>query len=179
MSDRSDPAQVTFPHTGAGRYYALPMKWFTREYVTGGLDDDEWERRRLDYARHLTLIQAKLADGAEELVASVNVHDGQVQEWSFEPDGAFRLRLLAGDLQRGYEMLTLLYHGAELVDATTADLDAWRLDQAGVELVEDEVDVRSGGGYEHRLLVWPEGAFGIRFHALQVTRQPARPEERR
>jgi hypothetical protein len=58
------------------------MKWFTRDYIDGGLDDEEWSRRREDYAQHLNSIGADLSDGAEELIATVNLHDAQVHAWS-------------------------------------------------------------------------------------------------
>jgi hypothetical protein len=125
----------------------MVMRWFSREYVTGGLSDDEWARRE-DYSRHLNAIGSELGDGAEELIATVQLHDAQVQEWGTR-DGDFQLRVLTGDLQRGYEELTLVYRDAELIGAAVDDFNAWRLDQPGVELVEDEVDITGDGRYEH------------------------------
>jgi hypothetical protein len=154
------------------------MKWFDRDYVTGGLDDVEWERRRADYADHLNTIGSDLGDGADELIASVNLHDAQVQEWACA-DGVFKLRVLAGDLQRGYEFVTLLYEDAELHGATAGDLARWRVTEPGVDFIEDEVDIRPDGRYEHRLLLWPEGEFAVTFRALRLAFEPAQPSHRR
>jgi hypothetical protein len=154
----------------------MVMKWFDRELR--GLDDAEWNQRRADYATHLDTIRADLADGAEELIASVNLHDAQVQEWACA-ERVFTLRVLAGDRQSGYEVVTLRYDDAELHGASADDLARWRLTERGVELIEDEVDLSPGGRYEHRLLVWPDGEFAIRFGAVRVTSEPAEPSERR
>jgi hypothetical protein len=86
---------------------------------------------------------------------------------------------LAGDQQRGYERLTLLYDGAELVGATVDGLRTWRLTEPNVELVEDELDLSEDGRYEHRMLISPEGEIAVRFRSLAVTRHPAEPTERR
>jgi hypothetical protein len=156
----------------------MVMKWFDRNYVTGSLDDEDWERRRAEYSRHLERVAADLGDGAEELIASMNLHDAQVQEWAWA-DRVFTLRVLAGDIQRGYEVMTLRYEDAELHGATDDDLARWRLTEPGVELVEDEVDLSPGERCEHRLLVWPDGEFAIRFGALRITSEPAQPSQRR
>jgi hypothetical protein len=148
------------------------MRWFTRDWATGVLSDEEWSRRRQEYADHLNRIGADLRDGAEELVATVNLHDAQVKEWRYAPGTEFVMIVLAGDLQRGYEWLTLRYAGAEMIGASEDDLRGWNLDGAGSEIICDEID-RVSGHYEHRLLIWPRGEFGLRFSALAVESRPA------
>ena len=150
------------------------MKWFTREWASGGLTDEEWESRRQDYASHLDAIGPQLRNGAEELIASVNLHDAQIL--SANTGGAtFHLRVIAGDLQRGYERLSLTYddvvsEGLVVDSETHADVS---------EIVHDEVDLSPDSRFEHRLLLWPEGELCIRFRTLQVQRQPASPADRR
>jgi hypothetical protein len=73
----------------------------------------------------------------------------------------------------------LVYDDAELVGATTDDLARWRLTEAGVELVPDEIDRDREDRYEHRLLVSPDGEFSVRFRSLRVTREPAASSQRR
>jgi hypothetical protein len=113
------------------------MRWFTRDFVTGGLSDEEWNQRRSAYATHLNSIGAGLTDGAEELLASVHLHDGQVSEGTYRPGELLALTVLVGDLQLGYEWLTLRYRGASVVGATPADLSRWWSADAGTEIVED------------------------------------------
>jgi len=46
------------------------MKWFTRSWARGELDDEESDRRTSDYQRHLKAIAADLDNGAEQLASS-------------------------------------------------------------------------------------------------------------
>ncbi len=154
------------------------MRWFTREWATGALDESEFERRVSEYQQHLEAIRPDLRDGAEQLL-SVNIHDAQVRSWQLTEDGVLHLRVLAGDLQRGYEWLDLRYELVRLVGASSEDIGGWRLDEPGVELLYDEIDGADGGKYEHRILVSPDGEFGIRFSSVELTRQPAQPSDRR
>jgi hypothetical protein len=155
------------------------MRWFDRDYVTGGLTDESWSARQTDYAAHIETIRPLLTDGAEHLVTSIQLHDGQVAEWTYQPDASFVVRLLVGDLQRGYEWLTLGYGDASLVSTTESDLGRWWSAELPNEIVEDEVDWIGDHRYEHRMLLWPVGEVGVRFSTLVVGRQPATSSDRR
>jgi len=155
------------------------MKWFTRSWSRGELDDEESHRRLSDYQRHLKSIAADLDNGAEQLASSVNLHDAQVKVCDLEEGGSLRLRLLAGDLQQGYEWLTLIYEGADLLGANSDELRTWRLTDRGAELLYDEIDLSEDARYEHRILVWPQGEFGVRFRSVRVDREPAAPSDGR
>ncbi len=82
------------------------MKWFTRDFLTGGLDDAEWQGRIDDHEQHMIEIASRLNNGAELLTSPMNLHDAQLRGWSHSPD-SFRLRLLIGDLEVGYEWANL------------------------------------------------------------------------
>jgi hypothetical protein len=156
------------------------MRWFDRDFVTGGLSDDEWTARQASFAVHLAKIRPQLADGAEQLLASVHLHDGQVASWAYDPGTSFVMRVLTGDLQRGYEWLTLTYGDATLIDTTETDLRGWwSTDEIPNEIIEEEVDRLADHRYEHRLLLWPDGEVGVQFRTLTVDRRPASPEDRR
>jgi hypothetical protein len=79
------------------------MKWFDRPWATGQLDDSAWAQRTDQYARHLQQIQPRLAEGVKELASVIHLHDGQVAEWHYREREIRVLRVLVGDLQRGYE----------------------------------------------------------------------------
>ena len=98
---------------------------------------------------------------------------------SLGANGDFALSMLVGDLERGYEWLTLTYLGADFIDVTRDGLAALGLTDAGVELIQDEVDVLADGRYEHRILAWPDGEFGVRFRSLRVRRETASSSDRR
>jgi hypothetical protein len=156
------------------------MRWFDRDYATGGLSDDEWSVRQADFAVHLETIRPHLADGAEQLLSSVHLHDGQVAAWTYEPGRSFVIRVLAGDLQRGYEWITLTYGDATLVDTDESDLRRWwSADAIPNEIIQEEVDCVGDDGYEHRMLLWPDGDVCLRFRALTIGRMPAHPSDRR
>ena len=82
------------------------MRWFDRDFATGVLSDEEWQQRQDDFGSHLARVRPSLVGGAEFL-ESVSLHDGQVADWSYEPGIASAVRVLVGDLQQGYEWLTL------------------------------------------------------------------------
>jgi hypothetical protein len=143
-----------------------------RDWLSGALSDNEYEEHRRVYGEHLSEISPSLRDGAEQLVSSIYLHDAQILERSLH-GGTFELAVLAGDLQRGYERLRLVYE-----DATVADTSPPALNDANLEIVADEVDLAGEGGFEHRLLLVPDGEISIRFGSLRVTREPATPSER-
>jgi hypothetical protein len=149
------------------------VKWFTREWASGQLSDEEWERRRQEYSDHLNAIGHQLANGAEELIASLNLHDAQILSDS-AAGTSFYLRVVAGDLQRGYERISLLYENA-LVNRRISTSSG----DTASEIVEDEVDLGPGDLFEHRLLLAPDGELAIQFQRLLVEREPASASERR
>ncbi len=155
------------------------MRWFDRDFITGGLPDEEWLARQKSFAAHLERIRPLLIDGADLLLDTTSLHDGQVAEWSYEPGVLLAVRILVGDLQRGYEWLTLRYSEATLIGTTEADLSRWwPVDELASEIVEEELDV-VGELFEHRMLLWPEGEVGVRFKSLTIDRVAATPEQRR
>ncbi len=161
------------------RFVAV-MRWFDRDFVTGGLPDEEWAARQASFAVHLEQIRPQLADGAEQLLASVHLHDGQIASWTYEAGSSFVMRVLAGDLQRGYEWLTLSYGDASLMGTTENDLRGWwNADGFPNEIIEEEIDLVGDHRYEHRMLLWPDGEVGLQFGSLTVDRQPADPSDRR
>jgi hypothetical protein len=153
------------------------MRWFTAE---NRYTDDEaaWKKRVAEYERHLEDLTPRLSDGAEQL-PGINVHDGQVQLWEYEAGERLRLVLLIGDLQRGYENLTLEYMDADAVGSGDADLATRKLTEPGVEILYDEIDRAGDGRFEHRLLFWPNGELTIRFGSLHVSSDPAAADQRR
>ena len=154
------------------------MKWFTREWASGGLIDSEWEERNRRYASHLESVRADLLDGSDALVTDVNLHDAQVQSWSFEPDGSFLLTVLIGDLQVGYETVTLRYEAAT-THPSANELSELHLGSKGTEIRYDEVDITPNGNYQHSILIHPAGELDISFKSIEVRRAPATAVDRR
>jgi hypothetical protein len=78
----------------------------------------------------------------------------------------------------GYEWTTLRYESAELIGAGPADLALWFDEDQLTEVGEEEVDLLPGGRFAHRLLLWPEGEFGVAFRRLEIDHQPASSADR-
>jgi hypothetical protein len=55
------------------------MRYFTRGFVGGELDEDEQEQVRLAYGRRLEAIQPGLPAAVREL-AGLSLHDGQIED---------------------------------------------------------------------------------------------------
>ncbi len=154
------------------------MSFFTRQWTNGELTEEEFEAAIPAYADHLDQIAGQFTDGVRSLAQEVNLHDGQIESWSYDRGAAtFSIRILIGDLQRGYEWLDLDYRGADVVPSEGV-LRQIGLDQDGSEVLWDEVHV-VGSRFEHRVLMWPEGEWLVRFAEVSVTRSAAAAESRR
>lgn len=76
----------------------------------------------------------------------------------------------------GIQTVVLEYRRGTVVGVDEEQLAGW-LSSPGVEVWYDEVDVLDDG-YEHRLLLHPDGEFAIRFAGLTVERSPASASDR-
>lgn len=152
------------------------MKWFSHDWHQGRLSDAQVDEVPRAYAAHERWLLPQVPDAVAELMG-VSLHDGQVHSFG-ATGGTFTWRILVGDLQRGYEWLTIDYADAEVVGGVE-DVAALDLTGLGAELLDDELDILHDGRFEHRVLVWPEGEVWIRFRDLAFTREPADPSDRR
>ena len=172
------------------------MRWFTAAWASGGLSDEEHEARHADYRMHFEAIRGQLPPALVELGTTLSIHDGQVRQWSLTSDGLIVIEALVGDIQVGYQQLTLTYHNAELIAPAPTVLAKWIADPH-TELLYDEVDVE-GDLFEHRILVWLRprrvfprkvwywlgvgwqryGDLTIRFGNLTIGLSPASPPDR-
>lgn len=147
------------------------MKWFTREWASGDLSDEEWDARALLYEAHLARIQPQLVNGAARLSDGVNLHDGKIHAFELRADGVLRFRALIGDLEAGYEFVELDYREAEIRLDPGVNLKALRLLDPRTEILQDEVDIASDGRFAHRVLLWPEGEYEVLFSGLTERRE--------
>ena len=150
----------------------MVMRWLSREWASGGLSEDEWERRNEDWAAHVARMAGLLGDGAELLIEEINLHDARFLSLR-EATDRVSLRVVMGDLQRGYEFAELTYHDAVVFGS---DLPTEQLSEDDLLVGYDEVD-SVDGRYEHRMFFWPSGELGIRFGRLEVSRSPAKPSD--
>ena len=67
---------------------------------------------------------------------------------------------MIGDLQRGYEQVSIEYHDATLRSITTSELISFDLCNPEHELVSDEIDVAAGSNSQD---LWIGVSRGLRF----------------
>jgi hypothetical protein len=159
----------------ADRVYGegVGMRWLDRDWVSGKLDDAEWNRRLEDYLEHREEVRPLLRNGAELLDAR-NLHDAQIRSFDVRDDGTIATRALVGDLQVGYAFLDFVYRDARV--CTDPD-DLLPLNE-GVEILYDEVDAEDDGRFVHRVLLSSIGHYEVSFGALSETSTPATAADR-
>jgi len=140
------------------------------------MSDAQVEEVLRDYHRHVDDLRARLGDRPRALL-DLNLHDGQVQSFILSPP-SFTWRVLIGDLQRGYEFVSVRYDDAEVVGGQEG-LDDLKLTEPGSEILYDELEELPEGRLIHRVLVWPEGEVWVRFSDVHIHHEPASPEARR
>lgn len=148
----------------------MKMRWFGPEFDSGDVDQDAVIA---DYRRHVAQLGARASDSIGELLHT-HLHDARVRQWAM--DGTvFTWSLVIGDLERGYEQVTIEYRDATLRSATTAELIDFDLCDPEHELVSDEIDAVAGGPrLEQRFAFWPGFTFAIEFSDVGMAREPIR-----
>jgi hypothetical protein len=146
------------------------MRFFTPEWFRGDLTDAEYERTIQQYGDHLAAVRNRLPSRLVQLIDNVSLHDALVRR-AILRDGALRLELRAGDLQKGYSNLTLLYGDVVALRGRPSVNDI--IDDELPEIVEDEVDVAVLRVFEHRLLFASEGELVIQFRDFDFSSVPA------
>ena len=118
----------------------------------------------LAYAQHLRELAPRLSPELHAL-SQISLHDAICQAFSFDKaTHRITLVLRCGDASLGNFDLSLCYEEASLRD-TSADGLSVLLDDTQSELLYDELD-EYAGGFEHRMIFWPEGEVAVRFTAL-------------
>ncbi len=149
------------------RHVMSVMKWFTRDYVTGVLSDDEFDRVLPSYRAHVEMLRATFRGRVSELV-KLNLHDAQFVRVKYDGNRkSLHLVLTVGDLQVDYKQIELAYRNASFVGVTAEQFNTWDLPGRSTEIVFDEVD-SFGEVLEHRFLLWPDKEFGVRFDQVNL-----------
>jgi hypothetical protein len=109
-------------------------------------------------------------------LAAVDLRGAQVQDWSQERD-AFSWTLLAGDADRGHELVAITYVGAVVLHVNRRELDAAVRDAA--EVAQSQVVPAAQGGYEHHVTLRAAYRLVVRFWSVDLRRMPAPDHLRR
>ncbi|HTH07862.1 MAG TPA: hypothetical protein VL916_18415 [Ilumatobacteraceae bacterium] len=150
------------------------MRYFTRGWANGDLDDPEWERALADYQARLEEIGGRLSFAVDELARRTNLHDALIDSVRWEmATGRLTLKLVHHHLDTDeHRLLTLVYEGAMLGAARVESLRRAALSR-DTELLYDEVDFDEKDGlFVHRILFWPNEELTIEFRSLTLSSQP-------
>jgi len=167
------------------------MRFFTRDWFSGELDDDAYERVIADYRRHLRRVSPFLPPGARELAGSVPrfaVHDSYFESVTVdELDRTVHLELINCPDPEGWGTLVADFSDAGLLEPGREDLVELASDPRSM-ILHPEIDVVEGseGMAELRMLGFygrrnrerrPPASFGLavivlRFAAVRLTWHP-------
>jgi len=148
------------------------MKFFTREWANGTLEEGESRRLERSYDLHLTSIMPKLPRDAQLLASEISIHDGLIK--NIKVDRSTRtisLELICGDIQKGYFDLDILYRDAKLIEMDINTLETLTKDQR-TELLYDEFEQLDNSKFIHRILLEPEGELAFSFDDLRIYTKP-------
>jgi hypothetical protein len=148
------------------------MRYFSRGWANGELDDDEDKRAMDAYARRLDTITPRLPDPARKLARDVGLHDAIIGSVLWRPAvQELTLTLATGTSETGYYTVTLTYVGAMLGVRRVDTLRAVARDRE-TEVLYHEVDIEDDGLLVHRLLFWPRDELTIDFRELRLQVTP-------
>jgi hypothetical protein len=143
------------------------MQFFTPEWATGELSEDEYEATPRRYADHVASL--KLPENILEL-AETSLHDGLVER-IVETPGELSVILITGDLQRGYWETTITYTEPLAWGAAVAFLQSIAANaDADADALEHEVD-RLDDRFIHRISFSTDEEIAIEFTSASVKQQ--------
>lgn len=162
-----------------GRPTLICVRWFTREWQSGELSDEEAEARDFAYAAyiraHAAYLPHRIRAFALPTDAHMSVHDALVDQAEIDAlKGRIELVLLNGDLQAGYGKLRLTFLDAELAAPRQERLREL-LANVATEFLRQELELGEESDatpYTVRFLLWPEGEIEIRCRDLHIDWHP-------
>jgi hypothetical protein len=151
------------------------MRFYSREWATGGLTDEKWLESDIAYSREIAILRPTLPASVALLESAEpfgGIHDAHVR--AFAEDPVVSLELVAGDLQRGYWDVSLEFADASVrvQGGRMSDLVVDPREKPLTRLLYDELD-RSDNGFAWRVLAWPTIEFEIQFSDVAVTWAPS------
>lgn len=142
------------------------MRYFTRGFFGGELDDGEVARAEAAYAARLEAIMPLLPAAVREL-AGLSLHDAIIEVIRWDP-AARRLRLsVVVPHSAGCRAVALAYTGAMLGESRVQVLRDVARDRES-QVLASEVDRDDAGTLSHRLLFWPRDELTIDFTGLEL-----------
>ena len=98
------------------------MRFFDKGWISGDLDDDEFEKRIEDYNSYIKSFYGELKT-LERIFIDLNFNDAKIVSFAFMKSGA-RVKFYIGDLQNGYFELSVLFKNFHIDDSALGEIIA-------------------------------------------------------
>lgn len=98
------------------------MSFFDKGWISGDLDDDEFEKRIEDYGSYIKSFYGELKT-LERVFVDINFSDAKIVSFAFMKSGA-RVKFYIGDLQNGYYELSVLFKNFHIDDSALGEIIA-------------------------------------------------------
>ena len=98
------------------------MRFFDKSWISGDLDDDEFEKRIEDYSSYIRSFYGELKM-LERVFVYLNFNDAKIVSFAFMKSGA-RVKFYIGDLQNGYFELSVLFKNFHIDDSALGEIIA-------------------------------------------------------
>jgi hypothetical protein len=152
------------------------MKFFTREWLTGELTDETYERVIPAYNRHLAEILPRLTPTLRIFAKTENLHDALIRGIVVgSAQRMLQLYLRCGDVQYGYYDLDIHYKGIQ-ADEVVIDTLALVAQNAHSEVLFDELDALDDA-FVHSLIFHPGSEVSIIFEDFAYERTPQKSRD--
>ena len=98
------------------------MRFFDKSWISGDLDDDEFEKRIEDYGSYIKSFRGELHT-LERIFIDLNFSDAKIVSFAFMKSDA-RVKFYIGDLQNGYFELSVLFKNFHIDDSALGEIIA-------------------------------------------------------
>jgi len=98
------------------------MRFFDKGWISGDLDDDEFEKRIEDYSSYVRSFYGELKT-LERVFVDLNFSDAKIVSFVFMKSGA-RAKFYIGDLQNGYFELSVIFKNFHIDDSVLGEIIA-------------------------------------------------------
>ena len=152
------------------------MKFFSKDWHTGRLPNDDADSMPARYKLHIANISVHLPIEVTRLISSFSLHDGLLQFFKIHASkNLIQMGLLCGDKISGYYNLTISYSGVSFRESIIAGVDEVA-ENSETEIISDEWDGHKDSLICHRLLFsnWQEISFFFKEIKFQVIDVPTR-----
>lgn len=142
------------------------MKYFSINWYSGNLSDEESIRLRDSYWIYIEKISEQLPFPLRMLARHINLHDAVIVQFSYNPkEKTIFLQTFGGDLQVGYFSLECTYFGV----SKYWDSRGENRDLIHMEIVSDEIELLDKETFSQKILFVERNEIEIVFNTIAIS----------